>query len=90
MVKGTAREKALQLQMFRKTEFGKHLKSADPKRFFRFQISRVVKLKSLFSSPGHNWLQILGNVNRRQRWARPGTLDILISVQVKINGNGKK
>ena len=76
--------------MFRKTEFAKHLKSADPKRFFRLQISRVVNLKSLFSSPDRNWLQTLGNVNRGQRRARPGTLDILISVQVKINGKGRK
>ena len=52
--------------MFRKTEFGKLLKSADPKRFVRLQISRVVNLKSLFSSLGHNWLPILDNLNSGQ------------------------
>ena len=76
--------------MFRKTEFGKHLKSADPKRSLRLLIQTVVNLNSLISSLGRNWLQILGNVNRGQRLARPGTLDILISVQVKINGKGRK
>ena len=69
MVKGTAREKALQLQMFRKTEFAKHLKSADPKRFIRLLIykSRESEITLFIACP-----QLVANIGHRESWSATG------------------